>query len=424
MHMLRSRSEPVAAADPAPEEPPPAATPDPEPPSPAAAPKPALLLQAAMGGGGGARDDAEPEKPKQLSAIERIRQMHTHARASDKPAIPTSPRALARYKRRQAKERRRRQIGRLDGLIDRASARPALDDDEIDAVIAFIDSDESGELDLKEFQAALRAVGKTAAGGASPAVARASGPISPELEAVAPLLRRVENELKTKMITTAALFAQFDWSGDGLLSRDEFRSGLQMLCSSDPDAERARRKIRREAALVEWRRVEASRDALWTWVSSSAGAMPAERLGEREFFARDVRTPATWEAVVAAAAGEFPDHLFAPGRAPTPPTNAERVEQGEAASTLQRAERCRAARQKVKRRKRHSTWRPPESPAKPVERQQVAVVTTWELPHDLGDTRFFSCRVGNRTRNGRRARPGVEVAPDDEDPALPEMGPL
>ena len=57
--------------------------------------------------------------------------------------------------------------------------------------------------------------------------------------------------------------------------------------------------------------------------------MPAERLGEREFFARDVRTPATWEAVVAAAAGEFPDHLFAPGRAPTPPTNAERVEQGE-----------------------------------------------------------------------------------------------
>ena len=41
-----------------------------------------------------------------------------------------------------------------------------------------------------------------------------------------------------------------------------------------------------------------------------------------------------------------------------------------------------------------------------------------------GRVKEHKCALARAQRNGRRARPGVEVAADEEDPAMPEMGPL
>lgn len=149
------------------------------------------------------------------------------------------------------------------------------------AIVGFMDEDHSGEVDVKEFAASLRAARR--------------GHVADE--AVAGLMTRLDNELRLKHMKISDLFSRFDSSGDGMLSTAELRDGISLLCDVNPEAVAERRRLANDLRRVRWRKKQEARDNAHGWLERAA-ALPPDVLGEREFYRRDVKTPARFERMV------------------------------------------------------------------------------------------------------------------------------
>ena len=128
-------------------------------------------------------------------------------------------------------------IGVLDEMMYKLEDKPTMTNEDILRIIAYMDEDNSGEVDENEFSNAVRAAKR--------------GQI--EDDGIANLMARVDNELRIKQIRLKDLFKQLDASGDGMLSVSELQFGLNMLCDVSWEKECERRKLKRLANHERWK---------------------------------------------------------------------------------------------------------------------------------------------------------------------------
>ncbi|GMI17133.1 hypothetical protein TrLO_g10754 [Triparma laevis f. longispina] len=197
-----------------------------------------------------------------------------------KPRImPVSKTKLERGGRRKlnAKEREK-QLNKNTRIVDEMmyelESKPTMTDEDITKIIDFMDFNGSGEVDEEEFSSAVRAAKR--------------GQISDET--ISSLMARVDNELRIKQIRVKDLFKQLDQSGDGVLSTDELRFGLNMLCDVSWEKECERRRLKRLANHERWKNKEEVRDKTKKWLVEGE-QLPREFMKHRDYFCRDITTP-------------------------------------------------------------------------------------------------------------------------------------
>ena len=196
------------------------------------------------------------------------------------PPIPREP-SLKNVEVLSQAQRQKRSLARssyIDNLVGRLASVPILSTEDVRTVVRYMDSDFSGEVDESEFADAVRRAKR--------------GEI--EDEKIAKLMTRIDNELRMKQIRLTDLFRMMDASGDGRLSVQELQDGLNMLCDVSWEKELERRKIRRLAGHEIWKNKEDARDKTKKWITAAEG-MPEEFMVERNFFCREIRTPARFE---------------------------------------------------------------------------------------------------------------------------------
>ena len=156
--------------------------------------------------------------------------------------IPQSKTTLEKRNKRVLKTREKERqmklrIGVLDEMMYKLEDKPTMTNEDILRIIAYMDEDNSGEVDENEFSNAVRAAKR--------------GQI--EDDGIANLMARVDNELRIKQIRLKDLFKQLDASGDGMLSVSELQFGLNMLCDVSWEKECERRKLKRLANHERWK---------------------------------------------------------------------------------------------------------------------------------------------------------------------------
>jgi len=186
-------------------------------------------------------------------------------------------RLTAREKERQLLARTRQ----LDEMIGKLENKPVISEKDIDAIVGYMDSDNSGSVDEAEFAYAILQAKR--------------GFVEDEI--ITKLLTKLDNELRVKMIRLQDLFKQFDISGDGILSVYELREGLNTLCGASWEKECERRKLKKVAVMGRWKGKEAERDKTKRWLTE-AESLPDEFVKERNFFAREVKDGHTFEKYV------------------------------------------------------------------------------------------------------------------------------
>ncbi|GMH99827.1 hypothetical protein TrVE_jg2121 [Triparma verrucosa] len=197
-----------------------------------------------------------------------------------KPRImPVSKTKLEKRNRRKlnTKEREKqlkKNTRMVDEMMYELESKPTMTDEDIGTIIAFMDFNGSGEVDEEEFSGAIRAAKR--------------GQISDEV--ISALMARVDNELRIKQIRVKDLFKQLDQSGDGVLSTEELRFGLNMLCDVSWEKECERRKLKRQANHERWKVKEEVRDKTKKWLVEGE-QLPREFMKDRDYFCRDISTP-------------------------------------------------------------------------------------------------------------------------------------
>ena len=184
-------------------------------------------------------------------------------------------------KRMTAREKEKILLSRtkqLDDMINKLEDRPSITNEEIDAIVNYMDGDQSGSVDEGEFAFSIKQAKRGLV----------------EDENITKLLTKLDNELRVKQIRLKDLFKQFDVSCDGILSVLELREGLNTLCDVSWEKECERRKLRREAVMGRWKGKEEERDRAKCWLTA-ADSLPEEFVKERDFFARDIKTPHRFE---------------------------------------------------------------------------------------------------------------------------------
>ncbi len=219
-----------------------------------------------------------PPTPMNVLNPVRSTDLSAAAIASAELALEASNRNKPKLMPKEREVQLRLRTRALDKMMGELDDKPAMTQEEMLKVIGFMDYNHSGEVDEQEFQNAVRAAKR--------------GQI--EDEGITKLMARVDNELRLKQIRLKDLFKQLDQSGDGVLSVNELQFGLNMLCDVSWDKECERRRLKRLANHDRWKNKEASRDKTKRWLTE-VESLPSEFMEERDFFCRDIKTPARFE---------------------------------------------------------------------------------------------------------------------------------
>ncbi|CAM9669878.1 unnamed protein product, partial [Laminaria digitata] len=168
------------------------------------------------------------------------------------------------------------------GGVDTGQKSVQLTDAEVGSIIAYVDIDQSGEVDAQEFQLAI-----SAAKQGKMSDARLAG-----------CVLKVDDMLRLRNLRVRDVFEMLDADGNGTLSREELAEGLSMLSGHDRAKVIQRRQALRERRRVQQERGQRRRDKVASYLASLES--PPEEISEKEpdFFSREATEESVWYDMV------------------------------------------------------------------------------------------------------------------------------